>query len=184
VSMASSVCLGVRHMLFVTASGIIGLGALGLQARSVAWTRLKCMAVGACLVWLAAGTVLYFPDYLAYFNEAAGGKEGGSRLLVDSNLDWGQDLPALARWLEERGNPRIQMIYFGYDSPARFGIRASMLPSRGSLAQLLEPGILAVSATYRVTAPINKGLRAALEKCEYLETLGGTIHLFRVPASK
>lgn len=38
-----------------------------------------------------------YPHYLAYFNELAGGPRNGYQSLVDSNLDWGQDLKELRR---------------------------------------------------------------------------------------
>ena len=40
------------------------------------------------------------PHYLAYFNELAGGPANGFKELVDSNLDWGQDLKNLKLWLD------------------------------------------------------------------------------------
>jgi hypothetical protein len=50
------------------------------------------------------GSVLrVHPNYLGYFNELAGGPSGGWRYLVDSNLDWGQDLRALKQWMDDHG---------------------------------------------------------------------------------
>jgi 4-amino-4-deoxy-L-arabinose transferase-like glycosyltransferase len=65
---------------------------------------------------------------LAYFNALAGGREGGHRVLVDSNLDWGQDLPRLASWMRREGVARVQLAYQGSDDPARFGIDEEDLP--------------------------------------------------------
>jgi hypothetical protein len=65
---------------------------------------------------------------LAYFNALAGGPEGGHRVLLDSNLDWGQDLPRLASWMRERGIGEIQLAYHGVDDPSRYGIGHSDLP--------------------------------------------------------
>ena len=56
-----------------------------------------------------------WPHYLAYFNLASGGPAQGYRWLVDSNLDWGQDLPGLRRYLDEHtepGRPHY-LSYFG-----------------------------------------------------------------------
>ena len=47
---------------------------------------------------LAAETTFAFPNFIPFFNLFAGGSRGGFRLLSESNLDWGQDLPALAAW--------------------------------------------------------------------------------------
>jgi hypothetical protein len=65
---------------------------------------------------------------LAYFNALAGGRLGGHRVLLDSNLDWGQDLPRLAAWMRREGVTRVQLAYYGADDPARFGIARDDLP--------------------------------------------------------
>jgi len=66
--------------------------------------------------------------YLAYFNAIAGGPAGGHRLLLDSNLDWGQDLPRLAAWMRAHGVGRVQLAYHGSDDPDRYGIVHEDLP--------------------------------------------------------
>jgi len=64
--------------------------------------------------------LLVSPHYLAYFNEAAGGPEGGSRHLLDSNFDWGQDYDTVKRHME---------------SPDRFWKESpGALPALGSVA--------------------------------------------------
>lgn len=67
--------------------------------------------------------------YLTYFNPLAGGAAGGHRWLADSNLDWGQDLPRLARWMRENGVSRVGLGYFGSDDPDRYGIAHDDLPT-------------------------------------------------------
>lgn len=67
--------------------------------RKARWAVVVVSILG---IWLAAGTLGVAPDYLAYFNELAGGPDGGWRYLVDSNLDWGQDLYALKAYLAEQ----------------------------------------------------------------------------------
>jgi hypothetical protein len=71
---------------------------------------------------------LYAPQYLAYFNELTGGPAGGNRVLADSNLDWGQDLPRLAAW--QRRHPEaapLSFSYFGTSDPVRYGVHAEPL---------------------------------------------------------
>jgi len=78
----------------------------------------------------ALPTLLVTPrGHLAYFNFIAGGPLGGHRFLADSNLDWGQDLPRLARWMKKKGIDRIQLGYFGADDPDRYGIAHEDLPT-------------------------------------------------------
>ena len=69
------------------------------------------------------------PHYLAYFNAVAGGPEGGRRWLVDSNLDWGQDLPGLAAYLREKRIARVKLSTSGNVDPAFYGIEYDYLLS-------------------------------------------------------
>ena len=81
------------------------------------------------LLWYPVASLSIWPDYLAYFNEFAGGADNGYRYLVDSNLDWRQDLKGLKRFMDSRGIDRIYLSYFGTDSPTRYGIQYDWLPS-------------------------------------------------------
>lgn len=79
--------------------------------------------------WYIGASCYIHPYYLAYFNELAGGPDNGYKFLVDCNLDWGQDLKGLATYMQEHGITRINLSYFGTDSPARYGINYNWLPS-------------------------------------------------------
>jgi hypothetical protein len=82
-------------------------------------------------VWYLFGTLSIYPHYLAYFNELVGGPENGYKYLVDSNLDWGQDLKGLKQYMTEQGIPKIKLSYFGGADPALYGIDYDYLPSFG-----------------------------------------------------
>jgi hypothetical protein len=87
------------------------------------------------------------PDYLAYFNAAAGGEDGGHRLLLDSNLDWGQDLYRLPAALDRLGYAgKIGLLYFGHVDPALYGIRHEIIP------KFPVTGVLAVSVNFLMGA--------------------------------
>lgn len=62
------------------------------------------------------------PHFISYFNELAGGPANGYRYLIDSNVDWGQDLPALKKFMDRQGVSRIQLAYFGHGLPELYGI--------------------------------------------------------------
>jgi 4-amino-4-deoxy-L-arabinose transferase-like glycosyltransferase len=87
--------------------------------------------------------------YLTYFNLLAGGPARGHRVLVDSNLDWGQDLPRLKAWMERHGVEEVQLAYHGTDDPERLGLRARDLPGvhlyPGRPAARPFEGVVAVS---------------------------------------
>ena len=61
--------------------------------------------VAICLAATAAATAAVTPHYLAYFNTVSGGPAHGSEHLIDSNLDWGQDLVGLKRWPSSAAPP-------------------------------------------------------------------------------
>ena len=93
------------------------------------------------LLWYPVTAWTTWPHHLAYFNEFAGGPAHGYRYLVDSNLDWGQDLKGLKQFMDSRGIDRVYLSYFGTDSPDRYGIKYDWLPSY----QLRNPNPAATS---------------------------------------
>jgi hypothetical protein len=109
--------------------------------------RGSAIAVCALLVALFADVGLRYPHYLAYFNGIVTPSKA-YRHLVDSSLDWGQDLPGVKRYLdsETSAGGRNYLSYFGTASPAYYGIKATLLFSaagwdlpRTPLRELLTP---------------------------------------------
>jgi hypothetical protein len=68
--------------------------------------------LGGLLLWFAGSSLLSHPDYLAYFNELAGSEP--EKILVDSDLDWGQDLKRLSKRLHEVGATSVAFTGFDY----------------------------------------------------------------------
>ena len=67
-------------------------------------------------------TSLVWPDYIPYFNQFAGGSKNGHNWLLDSNLDWGQDLIALKRFMEKNHIDKIDLAYYGRVSPGIYRV--------------------------------------------------------------
>jgi len=109
--------------------------------------------LGGLVAWYLGASCWIHPYYLAYFNEFVGGPRNGYKYLVDSNLDWGQDLKGLGRYMERHAISKISLSYFGTDSPKRYGIAYTWLPSfvledpTPGRFELAPGGWLAVSAT-------------------------------------
>lgn len=109
------------------------------------------------LVWLLAAVLFIYPDFLAFFNVLAGGPDNGWRSLVDSNLDWGQDLDDLPAWMAAHGVERVWLSYFGEARPEYYGIDYVGLDSFPPRLMNPEtrpfyppdpaPGVYAISAT-------------------------------------
>lgn len=152
-SVHSTLNIGHRHILPMYAvAAVLAGGVAAAHLRS----RVLAGGVAALLLAHAAASVRARPDYLAYFNELAGGSAGGYRYLVDSSLDWGQDLPRLRRWLDARGDrDPVFLSYFGSGSPRYYGIAATRIGDTyfdfsGGERQLVPPlrgGWFVISAT-------------------------------------
>ncbi len=74
------------------------------------------------LVWLAGETLFIHPDFLAYFNEFSGGPLQAYKYVIDSNIDWGQDLKGVKPWMEKNKVEKVTLGYFGKDDPDFRGI--------------------------------------------------------------
>lgn len=75
-------------------------------------SRVTLIIASACLVASIVSSLLVYPHSLAYFNELAGGPRNGHAHLLDGNLDWGQDLLYLEKWIAE--HPEARPIHVGY----------------------------------------------------------------------
>ena len=154
--------LGLRHIMPTYPAMFILAGAAGrwVGRRPKVMERI----LAACLAWGAVESFRIRPHYLAYFNQIVGGPRNGYRHLVDSSLDWGQDVPGLKRWLTDqealsgRTDVPVYLWYFGNGLPSYYGIRAKRLPpflNTGGCERSevhppldpLRPGIFCVSAT-------------------------------------
>ena len=127
---ASGVNLGVRVALPIVPF-------LGLLAGSFAapggWAigrKLLCVVGVYCVASSTAGELA---RPLSYFNELAPTPDARLRLLGDSNLDWGQGLPALKRWMKRDGVECLYLSAYGTCPPRVYGIDHVPLPGFGAL---------------------------------------------------
>jgi len=136
LALTSDLNIGHRHLLPIYPVLMIMAGAtvwwIGRRSPAAGGARTAVLAAIVVLAaWHVAESVSVRPNYLTYFNELVGGPAEGYHHLVDSSLDWGQDLPALKAWLDEnrvgRGDP-VYFSYFGTAQPFHFGIDATLLP--------------------------------------------------------
>ena len=109
----SSLQLGVRLVLPALPMGILVAGAAVERLRQGRWVWLCGLLVGA----MAVRTAAVYPYEISYFNLGVGGPEAGLTYLSDSNIDWGQDLPSLARYARRNPSSRLRLFYFGNDDP-------------------------------------------------------------------
>jgi hypothetical protein len=116
VTVPSRFNIGVRHVLpvFAFLSILAAVGLVTLWQRCQ-WRLISRAAAVLLFVWLAISSVRSHPDYISYFNEFGGSDP--SRILVNSDLDWGQDLARLATWLREHHIEQVGIEYGGVFDP-------------------------------------------------------------------
>jgi hypothetical protein len=141
-SMFSSIDIGYRNILPVLPFVFI----LGSQVATRATGRVARGALVALCAWCVLSTVLLSPHYLAHFNELVGGPSNGYKYLVDSNLDWGQDLKHLKRYLDSQGIAEVYLSYFGTADPACYGIDFLPMPEQPPVTNA-EPACYVISVT-------------------------------------
>jgi 4-amino-4-deoxy-L-arabinose transferase-like glycosyltransferase len=136
--------IGVRHVLPVMAL-VAMLAAHGAIAawRSTRWRAAGRVAAAAALAWIVALPFAIAPDYFPWFNALAGKQP--ERVLIDSDLDWGQDLFRLQRELQARHIEHVNIAYFGGAEICRHPLpRLTWLPPRQPVH-----GWIAISQTFR-----------------------------------
>jgi putative flippase GtrA len=110
--------LGIRHILPAFPFLYVLIG--GAAAYLVSRFRRAVWVIVPLILWLVFGTLLSFPNYLAYFNEiqTLTGLEK-YEIFIDSNLDWGQNLIRLADFVKETGIEKIKVNYWLDADPTR-----------------------------------------------------------------
>jgi 4-amino-4-deoxy-L-arabinose transferase-like glycosyltransferase len=167
--LANPIDLGQRYLLVLYP--ILVLAAVDAAC---AFPRRRLLAALA-LAGQIASAASAAPDYLAYFTPAVGGSAQGYRYLVDSNLDWGQGLPALRAALERVGARRVALSYFGTADPRAYGIDAAPWPAADPRCDWL-----AVSATHLEGIDAPGDPFAALRAIAPHERAGASIFLYRL----
>ncbi len=165
-AMTTRINIGVRHILPMYPL----LAIAAAVAVVVLWKRSKAVTA-ALLLWFFLVTALAHPNYLAYFNEAAGREPVW--IVADSNLDWGQDLLRLADLAQREKLEPLHVSYFG----------STAFYAHIPWAKRLEPGVctpgwVAVSETRRVMD--DRGRYDWLQQLPYMK-VGSSFRLYNVP---
>jgi hypothetical protein len=186
LAVTSNLNLGLRHVLPIYPFVYIAIGVAAARAVQM-WHRAAPAAIAVLFAGLGIETAASWPNYLSFFNAAAGGARGGIRLLGDSNLDWGQDLKRLAEWQKRHPEERLYLSYFGTADPEYYGVRAKHIPGSYIFAQPeipQESGVLAVSATNLQGIYLDPDMRDTyrmIRDSAPFDVLGGTVYLYRFP---
>lgn len=149
--------IGLRHLLPAIPCLILiasGAATLSLGGRSV--------APAAFTLGLAAGVEVLgqAPHPIAFFNLVSGGPSAALDYLDDSNIDWGQDLWALASLQRREHLGQLRLSYNGTARPRAHGVDAEELDWRELLSPI--PGeAYAISLNHLLRIRRTYGDRAA-----------------------
>ena len=155
-ALTTQINIGHRHLLPLYAPMLILAGGAAALLRGA--SRAGRVLVIVLIGWFTVESLWIRPNYLAYFNAIAGGPANGYRHLVDSNVDVGQDLIALRKWLEAdtaaRGKPEpVFLSFFGPADPTAHGLQAVRFGDIGfdahdrRLPALVHGGLFCISVT-------------------------------------
>jgi 4-amino-4-deoxy-L-arabinose transferase-like glycosyltransferase len=185
VAMRSHLNIGLRHIfpvypfLFVFV-GVVAAQSFARRPRITGWIA------GILFVGLVVETLSAYPNYIPFFNVAAGGSRGGLALLSDSNIDWGQDIAALANWQRDHADRQLYLCQFGLPDPGYYKLHyVEMDGSEFSAPNETVPSglrpVYAISAVVLQGPYMNPSQLAfyrGFEKLRPFEVLNGTIYLY------
>lgn len=197
VSIKSNLNIGIRHLLptypfaILLVSGQISKMLDSSRKRTAVFV--SSFLVFFLMTWYVMETAKAYPYYLPYFNQTVGGSSGGYKYVVDSNLDWGQDLKRFSQWVKENKIPKIELDYFGWADPVYYlGNSYERLSSQkyksaeDFRAHNHTNGWLAVSATFlegseggppERPSPINY---LWLQQIQPVTTIGHSIFVYQI----
>jgi len=177
-SLFSHINIGIRHVLVLYPLLALGSAhALASLWRHASQARKRWVAAGGSalavglIAWPLATLYSAYPDYLPYFNEAVAHPE---QVLVDSDLDWGQDLRRLEWRLAELKVHHLSLAWIGTADLSREALPPFSLLPPGQPTT----GWIAITALAREHQM--KGY-AWLARYQPLERIGKTIDLYYVP---
>ena len=189
-SLARHKNIGMRYVLFLEPMLAIWIARLAAPGawNTISRQRRIRWATGLGFVGLLFANLSIWPDYLAWFNWASGGPNHGHYYLLDSNLDWGQDLIALRRYQEHEGIDSLDLAYFGRVPPEVYGVKYRPLgaqpPARFAAisANLLWGRMYIINGDPRYW-PQDPDTFAAYRKRKPMAVLGHTIYVFDMQES-
>jgi hypothetical protein len=146
ITLKGNLNIGVRHLLPVFPFTILLVSKTIFGFFKQPYLRAKYILLSLLLIWQTVSVISVYPHFLAYFNELVGGPTKGYLYVTDSNLDWGQDLKRLKRWVDQEKIDKIYLDYFGGADP-RYYLGNKYLAWWGTRSpkELKKPAYLAVS---------------------------------------
>lgn len=124
VAMISRIEIGIRHILVILPFFYIYAAGLWQSKNSYLKPVISILLFTTIIIGILAA-----PNYIAYFNQIAGGAKGGYKHLIDSNLDWNQNIKRFAKYTKANNIKYIYQYCWDGNSFAYYGVENQLLPA-------------------------------------------------------
>ena len=190
--MLNKMTAGLRHILPIYVFLFVFCSKIAKQKNK--WLG---AAIAILIIHYILSSLFIFPHYFSYFNEIVGGPSNGYMHLVGANLDNGQDLPGLKKYMEESGIKKIKLSYFGSVDPKEYfdyeylsspyfqhwvpDYKPYVTVTKRNEDCSAKKGIMAISATnLQNVHMINQTCFDWLKKHEPVEKIGYSIFVYNI----
>lgn len=181
-TLRGSLNIGIRHLIPIVPFVLLLIG-YGINEILKSKNKIGKYIVGILAVFLIVSTLSYYPSYIGYFNEAVP-RDQRYKYLVDSSLDWGQDLLRLKKYVDDNNIEKIKVDYFGGSVPSYY------IPQSQKWHSSYGPttGWLAISATFYQSSKLygekeGKWSYGWLDNYKPTAEIGGSILVFHITSS-
>jgi hypothetical protein len=178
-TLKGSLNIGIRHLM-PTVPFVLLLIGYSLNELWKSKFKFGRYVVGALIIFLMISTLSYYPSYIGYFNEAVP-RNQRYNYLIDSSLDWGQDLLRLKKYVDDNDINQIKVDYFGGSVPRYY------IPQQTPWHSSYGPttGWLAISATFYQSSKLygekeSKWSYGWLDAYKPEAEIGGSILVFHI----
>lgn len=178
-SVLSRVNIGARHILPVLPFLFILIGVVLWRFDVPAYRFPVRVASLILALLLVVESAFIYPHYLSFFNFVSGGPENGPRYLIDSNIDWGQDLKRLGDYVARENIGNLCLSYFGWAPPAHYGIHYRTIDSIDVTEQREALSCVVAVSVNSLYSPQFSGLR----KMKPDKKIGYSIYIYKPKAS-
>lgn len=126
VSMTSGINIGIRHLLpvYPFLIGLASAAVVALWRRGGMWKA----ALVLLFAYQAAVVVRVSPHYIPFANDFWGGPDATYKVLSDTNVEWGQSLKEVERYVERHGVDRCWYAGVGPTAMHRAAQPCRLLP--------------------------------------------------------
>jgi len=175
----SKINSGIRHLifilpfLFVFSSKIVNL--------KFKWRKTWTFVLYGLGIWLIIANLTTYPFYVSYFNEFVG--KDGYRYLGSDNIDIGQDMKHIQKYMEINNIDRIKLHYHGLEKPEYRNINYELIdctPTKGLI--VISAAVLqgaSYNGNYREDGP-DLTCYSWLYEHEPIDLIGGSILVYDI----